>query len=79
MKNEVQILELVIAHFDKRAEEIIVLFERSTDFMEVCQDYIFCKKAIEQLEIEKGTKKAKELESLKSELIELKNELLSKL
>lgn len=76
MKNETDILNLVVSEFPKKKKEITALYFQSTSFIEICEDYILCQNSIRKIEANDNSAINKNLMELKLALSELKEELL---
>ena len=54
-------------------------YNESSNFLEVCEDYVLCLESIKKLELTNNLKKEKEISDLKLVMTELKKELFSKI
>jgi len=63
----------LIANFPEYKKEISILLAQDSDFKEVAEDFLFCKKELERLSLKSNTdlkqQYLKTLEELKEELI----------
>lgn len=73
------ILETVVTEFPKHRKEILELYNESTIFIEVCEDYVLCLDSIARQKSKKNKLPQKEINDLKWALEELRTELLSRL
>ena len=78
MLEENKILEIILSDFPNCKKEIEILFDESSNFIEICEDYILCKNSIEDMEAQNNKNLEKEIYDLRLLLSELKIELLSK-
>ncbi|MCU4174388.1 hypothetical protein [Carboxylicivirga sp. N1Y90] len=78
MLEENKILEIILSDFPNCKKEIEILFDESSNFIEICEDYILCKNSIEDMEAQNNKNLEKEIYDLRLLLSELKMELLSK-
>lgn len=74
-----EILNLIVAEFPQQRKKITELFNESSNFIEICEDYVICLDSLKKLENSKDQKKERELSELKWALSELKQELLSRI
>jgi uncharacterized protein YdcH (DUF465 family) len=79
MKNETDILNLVVSEFPQKKKEITALYFQSTGFLEICEDYVMCKNSIKKFEANDNSANDKNLNDLKLAFSELKEELLSRI
>lgn len=73
------ILELMDEEFPEERIKIAELFNESSNFVEICEDYVLCLESIHRLEVKKDPQLKKEISELKWALGELKEELLSRI
>ena len=78
MLEENKILEIILSDFPNCKKEIEILFDESSNFIEICEDYILCKNSIEDMEAQNNKNLEKEIYDLRLLLSEIKMELLSK-
>lgn len=74
-----EILNLIVAEFPQQRKKITELFNESSNFIEICEDYVICLDSLKKLENNKDQKRERELSELKWALSELKQELLSRI
>ena len=74
-----EVLGRILSEFPQQNENIFKLYEESSSFIEICEDYILCLDAIRQLENLKDMVRVDELAELRLALMELKEELLTRL
>ena len=79
MTSEDKILDVIISEFPHRNREISELFEASSSFIEICEDYVLCMDSIKHAESLDSEVREQELIELRIALMDLKEELLSKL
>jgi hypothetical protein len=79
MPEENNILDMIISEFPNRKKEITILFDESSIFIEICQDYVLCLESIHRLKLKKEPFMKKEISELEWALGELKEELLSRI
>ena len=79
MEDAVDILEKIITEFPQKKKEISLIYARSSDFIEICEDYVFCQESIKNLKAKKKPSNEKELAELKELIKELEEELLSRI
>jgi len=72
-------LRIIISEFPQYHKNITEIFYESTNFIEICEDYVLCLEFIRNLESQQGVEKEKEILALKKLIAELKEELLSKI
>jgi len=73
------ILETITSAFPQHRNNIITLYNESQSFMEVCEDYVLCLKSIQKLESDNNINKVKEINDLRSAIVDLEEELLSRI
>jgi len=73
------ILDIIILEFSQFKKRITSLYNESSNFLEVCEDYVLCLESIKKLELTNNLKKEKEISDLKLVMTELKKELFSKI
>lgn len=73
------ILQTVVLEFPQFKSKITEVYDQSIGFVEVCEDYVICLDAIKELESMNNSKKEKEINDLKHAMVELREELLSKI
>ena len=73
------ILDIIILEFPQFKKRITPLYNESSNFLEVCEDYVLCLESIKKLELTNNLKKEKEISDLKLVMTELKKELFSKI
>jgi uncharacterized protein YdcH (DUF465 family) len=79
MASENKILETILEEFPHLNERITELFDVSSSFIEICEDYVLCLNYIKKAESMKEMVGDDELFELRSAFFELKEELLSKI
>ena len=79
MVSEVEIQETIFNEFPHLKEKISELLYMSTSFIEICEDYVLCLKTIHKAESKKEKLREEDLYELRNVLLELREELLSKL
>ena len=79
MLSEEEIQETIMKEFPHLKEKISELFYLSTSFIEICEDYALCLKTIHKAESMKEKLTEEDLYELRVVLLELKEELLSKI
>ena len=77
MTNSDKLLDRVVLEFPENKKEITILFNKSIDFIEVCEDYIFCLNSIHELKKTANIKDEKRINELQTVSVELREELLS--
>ncbi len=77
MTNSDNLLDRIVLEFPENKREITSLFNKSIDFIEVCEDYIVCLNSIHELKKTANLKDEKRMNDLQTVSIELKEELLS--
>jgi len=73
------ILGKVISNFPHYRNAIIDLYYESSNFLEVCEDYVLCVESIKKLESMDKLKNGKDINGLKFTMAELKDECLSRI
>jgi len=73
------IIEIMISEFPENAKEIKSLFNESTSFAEICEDYVLCLDSICRLKAKKNSHSNREITDLKWALTELHTELMSRI
>ena len=73
------VLETIVWEFPEYKKKITELYNESSNFIEICEDYVLCQESIKKLEIMNPTSKEKEIIELKSVRTELREELLSRI
>jgi hypothetical protein len=71
------LLDKIVLEFPEYRREIATLFNKSIDFIEVCEDYMVCMNSISQLQKTPHLKDKKRMNDLVAASIELREELLS--
>ena len=79
MKSDKDILNTIISEFPHQRKEISILYFQSSSFIEICEDYFLCLNSIKKIEAIEKSANNKKLNDLKLALIQLKEELLSKI
>ena len=79
MENSEHILDSIASEFPHQRRKITELFYESSNFTEICEDYVLCLEYINKLELIKDSTKEKVIYDLKLVLAELKVELLTRL
>ena len=65
MSIENNILEVILSDFPDSKKEISILFDESSNFIEICEDYVLCKNSIENMEAKADKKIEKDITTLK--------------
>ena len=71
-------LHIITSEFPQYKNNITRLFYESTNFIEICEDYVICLESLRNLEAKKGIAYEKDITEFKLVIAELKEELLSK-
>jgi uncharacterized protein YdcH (DUF465 family) len=79
MDNEKEILGIIVSEFPHLHEEISRLYDESSSFIEICEDYVLCLNAIEKARNMGETVPDEDLIELRMVLLDLKEELLSRI
>jgi uncharacterized protein YdcH (DUF465 family) len=79
MTADSHVLEMLILEFPEFRTRITELYNSSSNFLEVCDDYVFGTESIKRLEATHDRKKEKEIVELKQVMEELREELFSQL
>ena len=77
MTNSDKLLDRILLEFPENKREITTLFNKSVDFIEVCEDYIVCMNSIHELKKMGNIANEKRIIELDAVFIELREELLS--
>ncbi len=77
MTNSDKLLDRILLEFPENKREITTLFNKSVDFIEVCEDYIVCMNSIHELKKMGNIADEKRIMELDAVFIELREELLS--
>jgi hypothetical protein len=73
------ILETITSAFPQHRNDIIALYSESQSFIEICEDYVLCLETIQKLESDNRLNKGQKINDLKSAIIYLEEELLSRI
>jgi hypothetical protein len=73
------ILETITSAFPQHKSNIIALYNESQSFIEVCEDYVLCLESIQKLESGNSVNKDQEINDLRSAIVDLEEELLSRI
>jgi uncharacterized protein YdcH (DUF465 family) len=79
MDREKEILEIIVSEFPHLHEEISILYDESSSFIEICEDYVLCLNAIKKAKNMGETVPDEDLIQLRMVLLDLKEELLSRM
>ena len=71
------ILEKIIMEFPQKKKEITLMYTRSSDFIDICEDYIVCLDSINVLKQTKNKSNEKSINELQAVFLELREELMS--
>jgi uncharacterized protein YdcH (DUF465 family) len=74
-----EVLGRILSEFPQQNEKIFKLYEQSSSFIEICEDYVLCLDAISKLENLEDMVRVDEVIELRKALKELKEELLTRL
>lgn len=77
MTNSDKLLDRIVLEFPENKREITILFNKSIDFIEVCEDYMVCMNSIHVLKNMEKLANEKMMNELEEVSIELREELLS--
>ena len=69
-------LDLILHEFPDQEKEIIELYQESSNFIEMCEDYVLCLNSIHRVMSLKETGYLEELKSMQNALSDLKEELI---
>ena len=72
-----KLLDRIVLEFPENKTEITLLYNKSIDFIEVCEDYLVCMNSINELKKMAKTTNVKKLNDLEEVSIELREELLA--
>ncbi len=75
--NTADLLDSIILEFPENKREITILYNKSIDFIEVCEDYIVCMNSIHELKKMEKSTNVKKLNDLEVVSLQLREELLS--
>ena len=76
---EKEILEIMVSEFPHLHEEISRLYDESNSFIEICEDYALCLNTIKKAKNMGETIPDEDLIELRMVLLDLKEELLSRI
>lgn len=79
MASEEETLKAIVQEFPHLKDKISELFDVSTTFIELCEDYVLCLITIKKAESMNEKVAKEELTELRTVLLELKEELLSRI
>ncbi len=79
MDSDEETLKAIVKEFPHQKDKISELFDVSSTFMELCEDYVLCLITIKKAESLKEKFKEEDLIELRTVLLELKEELLSRI
>ena len=71
------LLDRIVLEFPEHKREIAALYNKSTDFIEVCEDYMVCINSIKELKKTPNLKDLKRMNDLEAASVELKDELIA--
>ena len=71
------ILDTIVLEFPENKKEITLLYNKSIDFIEVCEDYVVCMNSIHVLKKMEKLANEKMMNDLEEVSIELREELLA--
>ncbi|MEE4258756.1 MAG: hypothetical protein V2I62_03285 [Bacteroidales bacterium] len=71
------LLDRIVLEFPENKKEITLLYNKSIDFIEVCEDYIDCMNSIHELKKMEKLTNEKMMNDLEAVSIELREELLA--
>ena len=77
MTNADNLLDRIVLEFPENKREITTLYNKSLDFIEICEDYMVCMNSIQDLKKMEKLTNEKKMDDLKAVSIELREELLS--
>lgn len=77
MTNSDKLLGRIVLEFPENKREITNLFNKSIDFIKVCEDYMVCKNSIHVLKKMEKLANEKMMNDLEEVSIELREELLA--
>jgi hypothetical protein len=72
-------LRVVISEFPQYHKSITELFYESTNFIEICEDYVLCLESLINLKAENEIADGQKVSELQDLILELQKELLSKI
>ena len=75
--NTANLLDTIILEFPNNKKQITLLYNKSIDFIEVCEDYLVCMSSIHELKKMEKSTNVKKLNDLEVVSLQLKEELLS--
>jgi uncharacterized protein YdcH (DUF465 family) len=79
MASEEETLKAIVQEFPHLKYKISELFDVSSTFIELCEDYVLCLTTIKKAESMKEKVTEEDLTELRTVLLELKEELLSRI
>jgi len=79
MDREKKILGIIVSEFPHLHKEISRLYDESSSFIEICEDYVLCLNAIKKARNMGETVLDEDLIELRMVLLDLKEELLSRI
>ncbi len=71
------LLDRIVLEFPENKKEITLLYNKSIDFIEVCEDYIDCMNSIHELKKMEKLTNEKMMNNIEAVSIELREELLA--
>ena len=77
MTNADNLLDRIVLEFPENKREITTLYNKSLDFIEICEDYMVYMNSIQDLKKMEKLTNEKKMDDLKAVSIELREELLS--
>ena len=77
MTNSDNILDRIVLEFPENKTEITLLYNKSIDFIEICEDYVVCMNSIHELKKMGNIADEKRINDLEAISIELREELLA--
>ena len=75
--NSANLLDTIVLEFPENKEEITLLYNKSIDFIEICEDYMLCMNSIHELRKMEKSMDRKRLNDLEVVSIQLREELLA--
>lgn len=79
MHGKKEILGIIVSEFPHLHEDISRLYDQSSSFIEICEDYVLCLNAIKKARNMGETVPDEDLIALRMALLDLKEELLSRI
>ena len=79
MPRDIEILKVIVSEFPGLNRKISALYQESSSFLEICEDYVLCLRSINNLAAKNYPGDEEELNELKEAMKELREELLGRI